>query len=94
MWNCPGFYTVSYTHLETIDVAGLVTGGDIIRQLRGQNLGDALLIPAVMLRHEGDIFLDDVSVEDLERELGVPVIPVNNDGYELLEAVLGSDKIG
>ena len=75
---------------DTINVAGLVTGGDIIRQLRGRELGDVLLIPSVMLRREGDVFLDDVSLEDLSRELRIKVLPVKNDGYELLDAVVGS----
>ncbi len=74
---------------ETITVAGLVTGGDLIAQLKGRELGDELLIPRVMLRHEGDLFLDDVSVEDVERELAIKVRVVPNDGYELLYAVLG-----
>lgn len=74
---------------ETITVAGLVTGQDMIRQLKGKDLGDALLIPEVMLRHEKDVFLDDVSVEEVERQLGVPVITVANEGQRLLDAVLG-----
>ena len=78
---------------HNITVAGLVTGGDIIRQLRGADLGDALLIPSVMLRREGDVFLDDVSVGELSRALRVRVIPVKNDGYELLDAVIGRDEI-
>ncbi len=76
----------------TIDVAGLVTGGDIIKQLKGKTLGEELLIPSVMLRHEGDIFLDGVSLDDLEKALGVKVRPVKNDGYELLDAIIGSDS--
>ncbi len=74
---------------ETITVAGLVTGGDLIAQLKGRHLGDELLIPRVMLRHEGDLFLDDTSLEDVERELSISVRVVSNDGYELLDAVLG-----
>ena len=74
---------------ETITVAGLVTGGDLIDQLRGKQLGERLLIPANMLRSGERVFLDDVSLDDVERELGVPVIPVAQDGYELLDAVCG-----
>ncbi len=74
---------------ETITVAGLVTGRDLIAQLKGKSLGDELLIPRVMLRHEGDMFLDDTLLEDVERELSVPVRVVSNDGYEFLDAVLG-----
>jgi NifB/MoaA-like Fe-S oxidoreductase len=72
---------------ETITVAGLVTGGDLIEQLRGKPLGERLLIPANMLRSGERVFLDDVSLDDVERELGVPVIPVAQDGYELLDAI-------
>lgn len=74
---------------ESITVAGLLTGKDLIAQLRGKELGDALLIPAVMLRREGDLFLDDLSPTDLERALHVPVLRVSNDGGELLDAMLG-----
>ena len=74
---------------ETITVAGLVTGGDLIEQLRGKALGARLLIPASMLRAGERVFLDDVSLDDVERELGVPVIPVAQDGYELLDAMCG-----
>jgi putative radical SAM enzyme (TIGR03279 family) len=78
---------------DTINVAGLVTGGDIIKQLSGKNLGEALLVPTVMLRHEGDVFLDDVSLEDVSKALNIKIIPVANNGYELLDAVVGSDTI-
>ena len=74
---------------HTITVAGLVTGGDLIAQLRGRELGQRLLIPANMLRAGERVFLDDVSLDDVERELGVPVIPVAQDGFELLDAVCG-----
>ena len=77
---------------ETITVAGLVTGGDIIRQLKGRPLGDVLLLPRVMLRYEGDVFLDDVTVETVEKELGIPVQVVQDDGYELLNAIIGGDR--
>ena len=58
---------------HTIDVAGLVTGGDLISQLRGKELGERLLIPANMLRSGENVFLDDVTTGDVEQELGVPV---------------------
>jgi len=74
---------------ESITVAGLLTGQDLIAQLKGKPLGEKLLIPAVMLRREGDLFLDDLSPADAEKELGVPVTPVPNDGGELLDALLG-----
>ncbi len=74
---------------ETITVAGLVTGGDLIEQLRGRDLGERLLLPASMLRAGERVFLDDVTLDDVERELGVPAVPVAQDGYELLDAMLG-----
>ena len=58
---------------HTIDVAGLVTGGDLIAQLRGRELGRRLLIPHTMLRHGEGVFLDDVTLEQVSAELGVPV---------------------
>ncbi|MBQ6845968.1 MAG: DUF512 domain-containing protein [Oscillospiraceae bacterium] len=76
---------------ETIDVAGLVTGKDMISQLRDKKLSKRLLIPAVMLRQGETVFLDDISVADIERELGVTVIPVENDGDALLTAILGNE---
>lgn len=74
---------------QTITVAGLVTGGDLIAQLRGKELGSRLLIPASMLRSGERVFLDDVTVEQVERELGVAVVAVAQDGWELCEAMFG-----
>ena len=74
---------------HTIDVAGLITGQDLIAQLKGKELGGRLLIPVNMLRHGGDVFLDDLHVSDVERELGVPVTVVEQDGFDLLDAMLG-----
>lgn len=71
-----------------VNVSGLVTGGDLIDQLRGDALGDRLIIPSSMLRFENDLFLDDVSTDDVERELGVTLVPVNNNGNDLVEAVI------
>lgn len=74
---------------HTVDVAGLVTGGDLIAQLKGKDLGERLLIPVNMLRHGGDVFLDDLHVSDIEQALGVPVTVVEQDGFDLLDAILG-----
>ena len=60
-----------------------------MNQLQGRDLGDELLIPSVMLRHEQDVFLDDVSVDEVRERLGVRVRTVENDGAELLDAFLG-----
>lgn len=75
---------------ETITVSGLVTGGDLIGQLRGRDLGERLLIPSNMLRSGERVFLDDVTVDDVERELGVPVTAVEAEsGFDLVDAILG-----
>jgi putative radical SAM enzyme (TIGR03279 family) len=73
---------------ETVDVAGLVTGGDLIRQLRGRPLGERLLITKNMLRHGEHVFLDDVTLADVSSELGVPVRVVGSDGADLIRAML------
>lgn len=72
-----------------INVSGLVTATDIEAQLKNENLGEELLIPSVMLRAEGDMFLDSVTVDELSKRLGVKITPVNNGGYELVDAILG-----
>ena len=74
---------------HTIDVAGLVTGGDLIAQLRGKDLGERVLIPHTMLRHGEGVFLDDVTLEEASAALGVPVTPTGGSGGELLDAMLG-----
>ena len=71
-----------------VNVSGLVTGGDLIDQLRGDDLGDRLIITSSMLRFENDLFLDDVLTDDVERELVVTLVPVNNNGNDLVEAVI------
>ncbi|GHU60854.1 hypothetical protein FACS1894171_2810 [Clostridia bacterium] len=72
---------------SSVDVSGLVCGGDIIRELSGKPLGGRLLIPSTMLRHDGDLFLDDTSPAELQAALGVPVVPVDPDGGKLREAL-------
>ena len=74
---------------ETITVTGLITAQDLISQLNGYDLGDNLLISSAMLRHNSDVFLDDMTVADVESKLNVKVRAVNNDGYDLLDAIMG-----
>lgn len=74
---------------EKITVAGLVTGQDIINQLKDKEIGEEILIPSSMLRHENDMFLDNVTVEELENKLAVKVTAVDNDGYILTEKITG-----
>ena len=71
-----------------VNVSGLVTGGDLINQLKGKNIGERLIIPSSMLRFENDLFLDDVSTNDVERELNVELVAVNNNGADLVNAII------
>ena len=76
---------------ESITVAGLLTGKDILAQLQSEamagRLGDKLLLPKVCLRAEGDLFLDGMTPAELSDALGVKIEFVPNDGYELLAAL-------
>ena len=74
-----------------VNVAGLVCGNDLIEQLAGKPIGDIITIPSVMLRDGEDIFLDDVTLTDAENRLGRKIIPINNDGYEFIESILGEE---
>lgn len=74
---------------ETITVSGLITATDILKQLENKDLGTELLISSSMLRRDTDVFLDDLTVSDVENRLNVKIIPVENDGFALLDAILG-----
>lgn len=74
---------------ESITVAGLLTAQDILEQLKGEDLGEALLISASALRADGEVFLDDVSPEELSKELSTEVIPVRSEASELIYKILG-----
>ena len=78
---------VNYFFGETITVSGLVTGRDLIAQLKGKKLGERLLLPVNMLRHGEDVFLDDVTLHQVAQELGVRVVPVNQDGFDLCDTI-------
>ncbi len=75
----------------SVTVSGLVTGGDLVAQLSGKDLGDQVLIPENMLRAQGDLFLDNVSLEQVTELLNVPVKVVSKGGYALCEAMLGQE---
>lgn len=74
---------------HTITVSGLITGVDLINQLKGKDLGTELLISRSMLRSEGDLFLCGTSLNELENELGVKVTPIEQDGASFVEGLLG-----
>lgn len=87
--NCKVFAIKNNFFGEKINVSGLVVGQDIINQLKGKELGTVLLVPAVMLRRERDMFLDNVTVAQLEKELNIKVRIVENDGFDLIDALKG-----
>lgn len=74
---------------DTITVTGLITAQDLIAQLSNKDLGSELLISSAMLMSDSEIFLDDLTISDVEKSLNVKIRPVNNDGYELLDAIMG-----
>jgi putative radical SAM enzyme (TIGR03279 family) len=74
---------------ETITVTGLITGQDLIAQLKGQPLGDELLLSSSMIRKDSDVFLDDLTISEVEQALGIKIRLVPSDGYEFLDALLG-----
>ena len=85
--------TVSKTEVnvgDTITVTGLITARDLIAQLSDKSLGSELLISSSMLRSCSEVFLDDLTVNDVEESLKTVVRAVGNDGYELLDAIMGT----
>ena len=74
---------------HSINVTGLITGGDLIGQLKDRELGERLLISQNMLRRQEQDFLDDVKLEEARNALGVPVYPVEADGFALCDAMFG-----
>lgn len=74
---------------ERITVSGLLTGQDLLAQLKGRDLGDVLLLSHSMLRSGEEVFLDDITVKDLKNSLQVPVDIVKSSGQDLVHAVIG-----
>lgn len=76
---------------ERITVSGLITGQDIIAQLKGKELGSRLLLPCNMLKADEDVFLDDITVKEVSDALQVPVDIVKSSGQDLIDAILGPE---
>lgn len=73
---------------ELITVSGLITGQDLTAQLRGRKLGERLLLPCNMFRSGEEVFLDDITLSEVEEALQVRVDIVKSSGQDFLEAVL------
>ena len=76
---------------ERITVSGLVTGQDIMAQLKGKELGSTLLLPCNMLKADEDVFLDDLTVKDVSDALQVRIDIVKSSGRDLADAFAGQD---
>jgi NifB/MoaA-like Fe-S oxidoreductase len=74
----------------SVQVAGLLTGADIQRQLAGTALGEAVLVPSVALRDSVGVFLDDLTPGEIASALGVPVRPVEPAARALFDALVGA----
>lgn len=77
---------------HSITVSGLLTGQDIVAQLKDKPLGKVLLIPQNALRSGEDVFLDDMTVADVSAALGVKVVPVSDNGEDMVAAILGRNE--
>lgn len=77
---------------ETITVSGLLTGGDIIEQLRNKELGEYLILPDSLLRNGETVLLDDVYVSDIEKELGIPVKIALNSAESLIDTIMNTEE--
>lgn len=74
---------------EMITVSGLITGQDLTAQLKGKPLGERLLLPENMFRSGEDVFLDDVTLADVQNALQVPVDIVKSSGMNFVSRILG-----
>lgn len=80
---------------ETITVSGLITGQDLTKQLKekklqGIDLGERIYIPGNMLRTGEEVFLDDMTVDDVEKELGIKLSAIESGGEDFVEAIINS----
>lgn len=89
--TCTVYPVINHFFGESITVAGLLTGQDLAAELTGKDLGEVLFLPEVMLRHEKDLFLDGMSIQELQTKLGtkIQVLPV--DGQDFVSALAGTN---
>ena len=73
---------------HTITVSGLITATDIINQLKDKDLGSALYITRSMLKSDEEVFLDDITLEELTEKLNVQVITCQNEGKDFVEKII------
>lgn len=73
---------------EKITVTGLLTGGDIVAQIKDKELGDAIFLSCNCLKADEDIFLDDMTLNEFQNALQVPVIIVQSSGTDFLSSII------
>ncbi len=76
---------------ESVTVSGLITGQDLVAQLRGAQ-ADEILITESMLREGEDVFLDDMTLAQAQEALGIRIVPVPDDGAALYDALRGTEE--
>lgn len=73
---------------ETITVSGLITATDIIEQLKDEDLGETLYIPRSMLKADEEIFLDNITLDELQKTMNIEVVPCLNEGCDFVDKIL------
>ncbi|MFW5668335.1 MAG: DUF512 domain-containing protein [Acetivibrio ethanolgignens] len=95
--KCPEIEISIYTIINhffgtDITVAGLLTGQDIIEQLKGRDLGEYLILPDVLLRSGEEVLLDDITVSDIEKALQIEIHIVKSDGKSLIDTIVKEQR--
>ena len=73
---------------DTITVSGLITATDIIDQLKDKDLGQTLYIPRSMLKADEEIFLDNITLEELKNTMNIEIVPCLNEGKDFVDKIL------
>lgn len=77
---------------ETITVTGLLTATDLIEQLKDKNLGQTLYITRSMLKADEEIFLDNITLEELQKQMNIEIIPCQNEGKDFIDKILNVER--
>ena len=73
---------------DTITVSGLITATDIMDQLKDIDLGETLYIPRAMLKADEEIFLDNITLEEIQKMMNIEVVPCENQGIDFVDKIL------
>ncbi|UCF86619.1 MAG: DUF512 domain-containing protein, partial [Nitrospiraceae bacterium] len=72
---------------QSVTVTGLLAGRDVLKAIVGKTRADCLLVPDIVLRDGKDVFLDNVTLKDIEESLGIEVIPIESTPAGLLKGI-------